>query len=288
MYNQFGPTARICFELPKRKSHLNKHRHRFEVAFSSLSPTVLRGLVAGTRIFDIDQSDTSLTIILLKRLPGADFSLSTVEIITPTAEIAVRDQLRRESDTQRRELYRDLACVDLSGRLAGIVYEMLAHENLRRWSTISLNLVPMIRKTPEGSCPRKRLPRWYSNHGDEESSLSIDVGRTGNHAWDPKPDPIKKYVYYAPHKSFQPTVDSFILDSDNNRFFVFQFTTATEHVINEEILTFFSQASLPPRSNWYFVFVIPSDLSGFSCSQGQDAMKAFLEEIHLCTMTVDP
>ena len=287
MYNQFGPTARICFELPKRKSHLNKHRHRFKVALSSLSPTVLRGLVAGTRIFDIDQSDTSLTIILLKRLPGADFSLSTVEIITPTAEIAVWDQLRRETDTQRRELYRDLASVNLSGRLAGIVYEMLAHQKLLQWGTISLHLVPMIRRTLGGSGPRKKLPRWYSDHGDEESSLSIDIERTGE-AWDPKPGPIKKNVYHAPHKSFQPAADSFILDSDKNRLFVFQFTTATEHDINEEILTFFSQASLPPRTNWYFVFVIPSDLSEFSCPQGQDAMKEFLEEIHLCTMTVDP
>ena len=278
MYNRLGPTARICFEFPKRKSHLNEHRHRFETVLSSLSSKVLQGMVAG--IFDIDKSDISLTILLLKRLPGDDFSLPTVEIITPIAEMAVWDQLGKETRAEPLHLYYSLAPVERSRRLAGAVYGMLAQAMLLRQSAISrLHLVPMVRRMLDGSGPGKKLPRWYSNHGgDANSMLSFDIRRTGIEVFDPK-DPIKINVYY---KLYQAAVDSFIMSS--NQLYIFQFTIATEHDINKGILTLFSQASLPPRSNWYFVFVIPPDLSEFSCPQGRDEMKEFLEEIHLYSM----
>ena len=112
----------------------------------------------------------------------------------------------------------------------------------------------------------------------------IGIQRTGIEAFDPKVDPIKNNVYYT---LYQAAVDSFI--TDGNRLFIFQFTVAREHDINERILTFFSQASLPPRSNWYFIFVISPDVLELSCPQGRDeVMKEFLEEIHLCSMVVYP
>ena len=282
MYNRFGPTARICFELPKRKSHLNEHRYRFEAALSSLSSGVLQGMVTG--IFDIDKSDISFTILLLKRLPGDDFSLSSVEIISPTAEMAIWDQLSKERQDKPCDLYRSLATVERSKHLACVIYEMLAQNMLRRMSSIRLNLVPMVRRTPDGSGSRKKPPRWYSNHRDNASSLTIDIRRTGIEVFDPKVDPIKNNVYYKLH---QAAVNSFITDGD--RLFIFQFAIATEHDINKRILTFFSQASLPPRSNWYFIFAIPPGLSELSCHQGRDEMmKEFLEEIHLYSAEVTP
>ena len=285
MYNRFGPTARICFELTKRKSHLNEHRYRFETALSSLSSKVLQGMVTG--IFDIEESDISLTILLLKRLPGDDFSLPTVEIISPTAEMAVWDQLKKERQNEPLYLYPSLATAERSKHLACVVYGMLAQNKLQRMSSIRLHLVPMVRRTPDGSGSRKKPPRWYSNHSaDNASSLTvmIDIQRTGIEAFDPKVDPIKNNVYYT---LYQAAVDSFI--TDGNRLFIFQFAVAREHDINKRILTFFSQASLPPRSNWYFVFVIPPDVSELSCPQGRDEMmKEFLEEIHLCSAVVSP
>ena len=282
MYNRFGPTPRICFELSKRKSHLNEHRYRFEVALSSLSSRVLQGMVA--RIFDIDKSDISLTILLLKRLPGDDFSLPTVEIITPTAEMAVLDQLNKDIRKELFDLHSSLARVERSRPLARIVYRMLAQERLLGESAIKLQLYPMVRRTPDGSGSIKKLPRWYANRGGDPSlSLLLNLHRTGIDVFDPKAGPIKNNVYY---KLYQAAVDSFILTG--NQLYIFQFTIATEHDINKRILTFFSQASLPPRSNWHFVFVIPHSSLEFSCSQGWDEMKEFLEEIHLCSALVNP
>ena len=284
MYNQFGPTARICFEIPKRKSHLNKHQHRFEAALSSVSSKVLREIIA--EIFDIDKADIYLTILLLKRLPGDDFSLATVEIITPTAKTAVRDQLGREPYTQRYGFYRDLASVDVSRRIVGIVYESLAQNRLL---DATLDLFPMVQRTPDGPGPRKKLPRWYSNHGDDASSLAIHIPSANivTCTFVLKPDPIENNVFYARKSHQAAAVHSFIMYG--NRLYIFQFTNVTEHDINEDILSFFSQASLPPRKNWYFVFIIPPNLSGLSCSQGRDEMmKEFLEEIHLCSVVVSP
>ena len=283
MYNRFGPTARVCFEFPKRKSHLNKHQHRFEAVISSLSPGELPGIVAG--IFDIDKADIYLTILLLKRLPRDDFSLSTMEIISPIAEMAVRDKLNNFR-TELYLLYTSLAKVERSRRLAGVIYGMLAQETLLRQGAIEL--VPMVRRTPDGSGPINTLPRWYSNHGNNASSLSIGIYQTviqtSIDAFDPTAGPIKNKVYY---KSYQAACNSLILVM-NNQLYIFQFTVETEPVINKGILTFFSQASLPPRSNWHFVFVIPPGFSELSCSQGQYEMKEFLEEIHLYSMVVSP
>jgi hypothetical protein len=76
---------------------------------------------------------------------------------------------------------------------------------------------------------------------------------------------------------------------DNNRLFIFQFTTASVHDINKGILTLFSLESLPPRENWYFIFVIPPVLSELSCPQPRDPeLQVFLEKIHLCSVMVDP
>ena len=284
MYNRFGPTARICFELPKRKSHLDEHRHRFEAALSSLSSRVLQGMATG--IFNIDMSDISLTILLLKRLPGDEFSRSTVEIITPTTEMAVRDQFSKETLTELINLFRSLARVDWSRCLASVVYGMSAQQNLLKENpfNLNLNLVTMVRRTPDGSGPIKKppLPQWYSDHryGNTSSRrLSMNIYVTGIDVFDPKTNTIKTNVYY---KLCQAAVDSFVMY--NNQLYIFQFTVATEHDIDKGILTLFSQVSLPPRRNWHFVFVFPHDLLDFSFPQGRGEMKEFLEEIQLHCM----
>ena len=280
MYDRYGPIPRFCFEFLEDDTRLNGHQARLQTALSGLSSRVFSGLANG--IFNFDKSDISHTILLLKRLPGPDFTRTTLGIITPTIEMAIRDQIRRETDTQRFELYQALASVPVSRGLAGVAYKWSAQERLQQQNPITVNIFPMERKVP--SDLRKKT-RWHSIHEGGATPLSINIERTDVYAYGEKPDSIRDKVYYVPHKSNQVAPDSFIMD--NNRLFIFQFTISDDHDIEEGLLEFFSQPSLPSRANWYFIFVIPPDLLEFSCPE-VDAMKEFLEEINLCSMVWDP
>jgi hypothetical protein len=80
----------------------------------------------------------------------------------------------------------------------------------------------MIKKRPQGSGKGKKLPRWYSNHGDgvDPSSVqSINIRRTDNDVFSSMPNPIKDNIYYAPQSPNQVAFDSFIMD--NKKLFIF-------------------------------------------------------------------
>jgi len=283
MYSRFGPTPRICFELSKMQSLLNWHRRRSEIAIAKLSSRTLREMVNGALELNFD--DVSHTIVLVKRR-GNDLSQSLiiVEPITLVVEMALRNQLRRETQAERLALYRSLANVEDSRRLAGVVYESLAQEKLQQQNPIELHLFPMIKKRPQGSGKGKKLPRWYSNHGDgvDPSSVqSINIRRTDNDVFSSMPDPIKDNIYYVPESPNQVAFDSFIMD--DKKLFIFQFTIASFHEIKTGILTSFSQDSLPPKKDWYFVFAVPPTLSEISCPE-----KGFLEGVKLYSAVVDP
>jgi hypothetical protein len=127
MYSRFGPTPRICFDFPKMQSLLDWHEDKFESALSNLSSRTLQEMVNGARSLKFD--DVSHTIVLMKRR-GNDLSraLIIVEPITLVVEMALRNQLKKETQAERLALYRSLANVEAARRLAGVVYESLAQE----------------------------------------------------------------------------------------------------------------------------------------------------------------
>jgi hypothetical protein len=251
MYSRFGPTPRICFDLLKMPSRLNVHKDRFESVLSNLSSRTLQEMVHGALILKFD--DVTHTILLLKRR-GNDLSraLVVVELITLDVEMALRNQLRKETQAERLALYRSLANLEAARRLAGVVYESLAQEKLQQQNPIELHIFPMIKKRPEGSGKGEKLPRWYSNHGDgaDPSSVqSINIRRTDNDVFSSMPKLIKDNIYYAPQSPNEVAFHSFIMD--NERLFIFQFTIASYDEIENGILASFSQDSLPvpPKAN---------------------------------------
>ena len=282
MYSQYGPTPRICFNYLQPTSHLNDHETRLQEALSTLTSRILQKMVSGVRQFSVDF--TSHTILLVKRRRGDEWNLATLEPITPAVEMALRDQLRSDTQAERLRLYYSLANVEGSRPLAGVVYRLLVQEKLRFQNTIVLNLVPMVKRRPDRSGP------WHSTHGDgaDPSSVqSFNITRTANDSFSSKPDSISNEVYYAPKAPNQVGFDSFIMA--NGRLFIFQFTTASAHDIKNGILTFFSQYPLPPIANWYFVFVVPPTSLELRCSQPRDpALVAFLEKINMCSVVMNP
>lgn len=230
--------------------------------------------------------DASQTMLLMKRSGDLSRALYTLEPISPAVGMELRDQFRGETRADRLNFYRSMVNKIWERKnppaaiLSGIVYESLVREILQQLNTIELHLVPMIK--------RGTYPRWHSNYGDgadPSSAISINIHQTD--VFSSKPNPIKDKIYYAPRDANEVALGSFIVDKD--RLFIFQFTTAPVHHISKETFAFFSQESLPPRANWYFILVVPPVLSELSCPQPRDpVLKAFLEEIHLCSVVVDP
>ena len=140
MYSRFGPTPRICFDYLKQPARLNAHRASFEEAISELSSRRLLQIVHGARTCQMD--DTSHTILLVRRRGRLSERLTIVEPITAAVDMAIRNQLKRETQTERLFLYRSLANIEDCRRLAGILYELLAQEKLQQDDRIRLN--PMV------------------------------------------------------------------------------------------------------------------------------------------------
>ncbi|KAF8265132.1 hypothetical protein EI94DRAFT_1831410 [Lactarius quietus] len=281
MYNQFGPTARICFHYPRRPVLVTEHQERYSVSLRSISSRILQEIVTG--LFSPELRTLSNTMILLKRLPGEEYHRITLEPATPTVEMDLREQLRRETHAQRLELYHHLTNVETSKSLAGVVYESLIQDKFREQATISLDLVPMVRRGWGRHSP------WCFNHGGGTSPTSYEISRTLNDTYSAWLSTLYTNVYYSPDSPNQVRHDAFIMDGASRQLFIFQFTIAKSHQIEKGLFDFFSHNSLPPKASWHFVFVVPST-SELNCSYptSDPSLGALLEEIHLYTVVEDP
>ncbi|KAH9006497.1 hypothetical protein EDB86DRAFT_2795089, partial [Lactarius hatsudake] len=146
MYDQYGPTPRICLESVRTKAVFVAHKNRLDTALSKLSVEKLENMVSDAVNSSLD--DESHTLILVTRLPrdGDDddkFSYNRVEPITHMIKLKIRNQLRRETRAARIRLYKTFTNVEGTRRIAGVVYESLAQDILEE--KIALKLVPMVK-----------------------------------------------------------------------------------------------------------------------------------------------
>jgi hypothetical protein len=160
----------------------------------------------------------------------------------------------------------------------------------------------------EGS---KKTPRWHSNHDKKAEGFpgTQTVKRIRTSQWPhSKVDSdyhwikfsstktveyqaselkvIQSDIFYVPNPTNQVAIDSFIVS--NGCLYMFQFTIASTHSINAGIVPFFSRFSLPPKTMWRFVFVVPPG-SKLSCPQPRDLeLKELLTEMKLFSAELDP
>ncbi|KAH9050181.1 hypothetical protein EDB84DRAFT_1555539 [Lactarius hengduanensis] len=289
MYDQYGPTPRICLESVCTKAIFAAHKNRLDSALRKLSVEKLENMAS---------DDESHTLILVTRLPrdGDDddkFAYSRVEPITHMIKLKIRNQLRTETRAARIRLYKALTNVEGTRRIAGVVYESLAQEILEK--KIALKLVPMVKMELSEFGQRLKIPRWHSNHGvGANRSLvpPIDIMPTETFVYPVSglDHPIKDKVYYAPESQNQVAFDSFIMAE--GKLYIFQFTIGSEHSIKKGIVPLFStkvQGALPPRADWHFVLVVPPSVSKIYCSPElqENDLKELLDEMNLFSMVLD-
>lgn len=75
---------------------------------------------------------------------GNAFSYGSTEPITYAVELELRNQLRKATRTAQIKLYKSLASIEGTRRIAGLVFESLAQGTLQE--LIKLDLVPMVKR----------------------------------------------------------------------------------------------------------------------------------------------
>ena len=133
MYDQFGPTPRICFNFLKNNYQLIEYKINLNDELDKPSLETLRGLISTTQKFSMDA--VSHTIILVKRvskelreanLDDSDhvyLGYASVEPITRAVVATLRVQLRKRTRADRLLLYQHLASIEGTRRIAGLVDE---------------------------------------------------------------------------------------------------------------------------------------------------------------------
>lgn len=156
---------------------------------------------------------------------------------------------------------------------------------------IELALVPMVRKESGGSGQVKKSPQWHSNHGDGTNPSSVQLiditpARTIVYPGSSL-GRIEDEVYYVPESQSQFAFDSFIVA--NRELYIFQFSMGSDDPIQKGTIPCVIQESLPPRANWHFVFVVPTEpVSEICCPKTRDSDLELLNEMDLFSAMLDP
>ncbi|KAI0256325.1 hypothetical protein BJV78DRAFT_1358290 [Lactifluus subvellereus] len=308
LYDDIGPTARICFDFLKNPYQLITHKSDYDGVISSLTVEQLRHLVLGGTELNLDA--TSHSIFLVKREDVKDLTHASVEPISTLVKSDLLKRIQAVKPGEQIRLYEYLSAVAGSRPMAGLVFESLAQSKLQ--TNAVLELIPMVKRTSDESTNSSQgdRGRWHSNHGGGEDNFPGDTQTTKRRRtaalWTRLDSDhcvkfsLKKTVVYegSELKVIQPSTfyvrkstnqvafDSFIME--DGHLYIFQFTIALTHSIKKGIVSFFSQPSLPPRTKWHFIFVIPPG-SKISCPQPRNPeLNELLTEMKLFSAELDP
>jgi hypothetical protein len=315
LYDRFGPTPRICFDFLKQPTRLEDHEAHYESALNELTIEKLRDFVSDGAKLNLDAGSHSL--FLVKRTNVDDLRKAFIEPISVPVKSELQKRIRLWKRSEQIHLYEHFARVPASRPIAGLVFESMVQSKLQK--NVSLELIPMVKwrsdestNSTEGS-QGKKIPQWHSDHPDRSSSLSStqktqspkkrprthlpsQSESSDHHSISFSPTKTVEYEgselnkiehdeFYVPKSSNQVALDSFIIS--NGYLYIFQITIASNHSIRPGMVPFFSNLiSLPQKTKWRFVFVIPSG-SEITCPQPRDPglsqllneMKLFLGEV---------
>jgi hypothetical protein len=105
----------------------------------------------------------------------------------------------------------------------------------------------------------------------------------------PRPIGVEPSVYYIPELANQVAFDCFI--TDDKALYIFQYTIASKHGINEGIMDFLSHTSLQTTFRGKvlcFIFIIPPGNEVECPEAGGDTMDKFWKNIKLFSAVFDP
>ncbi|KAI0290204.1 hypothetical protein BC826DRAFT_970525 [Russula brevipes] len=281
IFNQCGGIPRICANILYRPNLLDEYRTRFECAIQCMTVQMLLDYTFQAVFLEFDEVPD--TIFLVERSDLDNLRSLTVVPASPLVRMGLKSQIRKVRQTDQIRLYEDFARKKPSRQMAGVIFESFAQSVLERGTM--LKLVPMRQQFsgPRGRVPSVTtssshttepsyaIPEWENGQSavldqdsasPEEAHSSLTLGfqprRTVEYEGNMIGE-IDEGVFYVPEASNQVAFDSFILF--DGFLHIFQFSIASKHGIKPGFASFFSGqglASLPPKSKWRYIFVVPT------------------------------
>ncbi len=266
LYDQFGPTPRLCIDYLLEPLEMKKYEDHVRSAVSDITSQKLEKLFKESGALNMD--DLSHKICLISRENRDDVaSLPIVKPITPNMHSRLVCQFRKLERQEQIRMYNRFAKTRDSRAVAGIAFEAVCQAKLQDY--MDLELLPMVHLPPSRD---NSLPQWYwyssllllRNDVLERlrrdalgRALTIQVrpSRIIEYA-DDGPLSIESGVFYLPEITNQVAFDAFILL--NGILYLFQFTIAESHDIKPGLKDFLTTCpNIPDIENWRIVFVIP-------------------------------
>ncbi|KAH9080202.1 hypothetical protein EDB83DRAFT_2513110 [Lactarius deliciosus] len=158
MYDRFGPTPRICFDLLRNKVRLAGYQSHYDAALEDLSLEVLLNAISMANNLKLNVEDTS-HVLLMKRVPkeeliranlevtdGAEFVYAGFEPITHAAKVKLYYDIRNKNGYLRHCLYNRLKNVVGMRCIAELV-----GESFKSTTPPEFKVFPMVQKESSGS-----------------------------------------------------------------------------------------------------------------------------------------
>jgi hypothetical protein len=306
MYNEFGPTPRICIDFVLVPELLYSYQVHHETGISDFyigqgGHRLVRA-VHDSCGFNLDDFGS---FFLARREDEADLQDFTLDPITPSLGRLLKIQLMKLERKEQVATYQSFANVKQFKHFAGLAFESMVQSQFQ--VEIALILVPMVRK-PQGS--RGNTGHWVSqSDGKSVKSptapiLATGVGQgSGEGGANPtniptsirfRPRNIVEYegntlrglcpgVVYVPKASNLAGFHAFILADSGCVLYISQSLVASSHEIDGDLMVFFSQPMLRTILELHFIFVNPPRARNqttiiFSNPESSSAKLANLEE----------
>ncbi|KIM80623.1 hypothetical protein PILCRDRAFT_822364 [Piloderma croceum F 1598] len=269
IFEELGPTARLCIEYASDPEQLRDYKAQLDDAISNITTGKLEELIKESTQFTLDAVSHKICLIS-RHDPKNMRSAPLVSPITDSIKSRLSNQLRNLQQAERIRLFKQMERVPGVRATAGIVYESQAQYLLQQGRR--LDLIPMVKlengqkRKRSGTGKRAPRPQWHSSHAyirntsmemsrqqalEQQFSVHIQPSKTLEYTDDglESPDPN---VFYVPEKTNLSAFDSFILVDDI--LYIFQMTIKPIHDINRGLVDI---DHFPPRDKWRFVFIIP-------------------------------
>jgi len=280
-FGNAGPSARLCLQFTSAELEDFYENRRGTISMITV-PEFERLIWDGKGLMMYDVSHKITTV---RRESADEMRTHVVEPVSERVRCQLRRRFQEWAETERIGLLKRFSRIPGARGMTGVLFE--AHFQDHFAKEITLDARAMFRTGNARS-------RWHPVFGNflsnpklleaqnnelqkKNAEILLNIRPRSTIVFEKYNDEkiqVKKNTYYIPEDGSFPAIDSFIVDREN--LYLFQFTNGGEHGIESGFEKLLEKrfSGLPASKNWYFLFVVPKNLSEFTCFHSNDGFLA--------------